>query len=124
MVILLVEDDFQVQFFIWKLLKSQGFTVLTASNGEAALAAYRNSAGPIDLLLTDVDMPGLNGIELYRIIASERPGIKAVVMSGDLEAKEQSQMLGLPFLQKPFELAAIEQKIQTALGPVPHSHSR
>jgi hypothetical protein len=49
MVILLVEDDLHVQYFIWKLLKATGFTVLTAGNGEFALEALRNHLGPIDL---------------------------------------------------------------------------
>ena len=53
MVILLAEDDVGVQFFIWKLLKTDGYTVLTAGDGEAGLEASRNHPGPIDLLLTD-----------------------------------------------------------------------
>jgi DNA-binding NtrC family response regulator len=116
MVILLVEDELQVRFFIWKLLKSEGFTVLTASNCEAALAVCRNCSGPIDLLLTDIEMPGLNGLELYRIIAAERPGIKAIVMSGNGEVREQSEAIRLPFLQKPFRLSDLADIIHSALG--------
>jgi two-component system, cell cycle sensor histidine kinase and response regulator CckA len=118
MAILLVEDDIQVQFLIWKLLKADGFTVLTASSGEAGLKVARNHSGPIRLLLTDMGLPGISGLELYQKIVLERPGIKAVVMSGDLTAREQSESAGLPFLQKPFQALAVREKIRTALGSI------
>ena len=57
MVILLVDDNIGIQFYVWKLLKDAGFTVLTADDGIAALEASRNYPGVIDLLLSDVDMP-------------------------------------------------------------------
>ena len=116
MVILLVEDDEQVRFFVCELLKSEGLTVLPASSGEAALAMFSNYSGSIDLLLTDFEMPGLNGIELCRIVASERPEIKVVVMSGDLEAKAQAEMFGLPFVQKPFERSAMREVLYQTGG--------
>lgn len=116
MVILLVEDEPHVQFFIWKLLKAEGFTVLTAGNGEAAQKICREHHGHIDLLLTDFEIPGMNGLELSRIVKAERPDIKAVVMSGALKAREQSQMAGLPFLQKPFQPSAMRQIIGEVLG--------
>lgn len=115
-VVLLVDDDVFVQFFVWKLLKADGFTVLPAGSGESALETCRSHHGSIDLLLTDMQMSGMNGLELYSAIAAERPGITAVIMSGDPEAREQSARAGLPFLQKPFHLAAMRETIQTALG--------
>jgi len=57
MVILLAEDDVGVRFLIWKLLKADGFTVLSTGDGMAALEASRQYRGPIDLLLWDVAMP-------------------------------------------------------------------
>jgi CheY-like chemotaxis protein len=102
MVILLAEDDVQVQYSLWKLLKSDGFTVLTGGNGAFALEASRNHPGPVDLLLTDMEMPRMGGLELAETIAAERPGIKVLIMSGDLRDREQASMNGLPFLQKPF----------------------
>ena len=117
MVILLAEDDVGVQFFIWKLLKADGYTVLTAGDGEAGLEASRNHPGPIDLLLTDLEMPRMDGQELYRRIASERPGIKVLMMSGALAERERVSMNGLPFLQKPFTATALRDAIQVALGP-------
>src|SRR5260370_26267057 len=78
MVILLVEDDVHIQYFIWKLLKADGFTVLTAGNGELALEASRSHPGPIDLLLTDMQMPRMSGLELCRNISEQRPGINVL----------------------------------------------
>jgi two-component system, cell cycle sensor histidine kinase and response regulator CckA len=106
MVILLVDDDVGVQFFVWSLLKAEGFTVLTAGDGIAALEASRNHSGAIDLLLSDVAMPRMDGLELRKTIAAERPGIKVLMMSGEASGKEQVSMSGLPFLQKPFTLTA------------------
>jgi len=64
MVIILAEDDVDVQFYIWKLLKADGFTVLTADDGQAALELSRSVPGTIDLLLSDMDMHRMSGLEL------------------------------------------------------------
>jgi DNA-binding response OmpR family regulator len=119
MVILLVEDDVYVQYFIWKLLKADGFTVLTAGNGVFALEASRSHPGTIDLLLTDMEMPRMSGLDLARNIRAERPGIKTLVMSGDLRGREQVSVNGLPFLQKPFTVTALRDSIEALLGPIP-----
>ena len=119
MVILLVEDDVHVQHFIWKLLKADGHTVLASRDGKAALEASRKHSGIIDLLLSDVEMPRMGGLELFRNIAAERPGIKVLMMSGALEGRDQVSMSGLPFLQKPFTETALRDSIKALLGPIP-----
>lgn len=119
MVILLVEDDVQVQFLIWKLLKADGFTVLIADSGESALELCRNHLGPVDLLLTDLDLPRIDGLELCKAITAERPRTKAVVMSGALRAREQVSTDGLPFLAKPFGPAALRNCIENTLSLAP-----
>jgi two-component system, cell cycle sensor histidine kinase and response regulator CckA len=119
MVILLVDDDVGVQFYIWKLLKADGFTVLTAGDGKAALEVSRNYPGSIDLLLSDVDMPQMDGLELWQNIAAERPGIKVLMMSGDLWARERASMSGLTFLQRPPTATALRNSIEALLGPIP-----
>ena len=106
-----------LQFFIWKLVKAEGFTVLTAGDGGLALEASRSHLGPIDLLLTDVEMPRMSGLELCRNISAERPGIKVLVMSGDLREREHVSVNGLPFLQKPFTPVALRESIEALLGP-------
>jgi two-component system cell cycle sensor histidine kinase/response regulator CckA len=123
MVILVAEDDVHVQFLAWKLLKAAGFTVLKADNGEAALELARNHPGIIDLLLADVAMPRMSGLELCRIIAA-RPEMKLLMMSSDLRNREQASMNGLPFLQKPFSREALQESIATVLGPAPSSSGR
>jgi DNA-binding NtrC family response regulator len=114
-VILLVDDEIPIQFLVWKMLKTEGFTVLAASSGESALKTCRGYSGSIDLLLTDMEMSQINGVELYQILAAERPGIKAVIMSGDPGNQEQSAIIGLPFLQKPVQVSTMRQVIETAL---------
>jgi DNA-binding response OmpR family regulator len=118
MVILLVEDDVGIQFFVWRLLRANGLSVLTASDGIAALEVSRNHPGAIDLLLSDVGMPRMGGLELCNNIAVERPGIKMLMMSGDLRLREQASMNGLPFLQKPFTPTALRDSIEALLGPI------
>ena len=119
MVILLAEDDVLVRFFIWKLLKADGFTVLAAGDGKGALEASRNYSGSIELLLSDVNTPLLNGLDLLNSIAAERPGIKVLMMSNGLRGREQVSMIGLPFLQKPFTPTALRDSIERLLGPIP-----
>ena len=119
MVIVLAEDDEVLQWAIWILLKAEGFTVLTADDGKAALEASRNYSGIIDLLLSDVDMPRMGGLELSQTIAAERPGIKVLMMSGGVRGIEQVRMRGLPFLQKPFTATALRDSIEALLGPIP-----
>ena len=119
MVVLLAEDDVQLQYFISKLLQADGFTVLNAANGELALEASRSHPGPIELLLTDIQMPRMDGLELSRNIRAERPGIKVLVMSGDLRGREHAALNGLLYLQKPFTLAALWDSIAALLGQIP-----
>jgi DNA-binding response OmpR family regulator len=118
MVILLAEDDVQIRYFIWKLLKADGFTVLASGNAEFALKASRDYPGHIDLLLTDTEMPGISGLELCRNITAERPGIKTLVMSGDLHWRDQVALNGLPFLHKPFTANVLRNSIEALLCPV------
>jgi DNA-binding NtrC family response regulator len=118
MVILVAEDDVGVQFLIWKLLRGAGLTVLTARTGEAALQASRNHTGPIDLLLSDIEMPQMGGLELWRIISKERPGIKVLLISEEPQSKQHPSMSRLPFLQKPFTLTSLQDSIESLLGPI------
>lgn len=117
MVILCAEDDEKIRLLLLKLLQADGFTVLTVGDGEAALEASRNHPGHIDLLLSDVGMPRMNGLELCKVIAAERPETKVLMMSGDLGWREQVSMLGVPFMQKPFTATAVRQSIEALLGP-------
>jgi two-component system, cell cycle sensor histidine kinase and response regulator CckA len=120
MVVLLAEGDVQLQYSIWKVLKADGFTVLNFGNGELALEASRSHPGPIELLLTDIQMPRMDGLELSRNIRAERPGIKVLVMSSDLRGRDHAALNGLLYLQKPFTLAALRDSITALLGQPVH----
>ena len=80
--ILLVEDSEPVRRLTRKILVSQGYTVNEAENAEQALKLQESSHGPVDLLLTDVVMPGMNGKELYNKMVEKLPDLKVLYMSG------------------------------------------
>ena len=119
MVVLLAENDVGVRFTVWNLLMNDGFTILSAGDGIAALELSRNYQGTIDLLLSDMDIPLMRGLGVCQIIAAERPGIKVLIMSGGLQGREQAHMNGWPSLQKPFTATALRQSIKALLGPTP-----
>jgi CheY-like chemotaxis protein len=112
-VVLLVEDDECVRFCVLKLLEVSGFRVLTADDGISALEASRNYSGRIDLLLSDVDMPRMDGVELCRILASERPETKVVLMSGGMWGRDLPRV---PLLCKPFTITALQDCIERSLS--------
>jgi CheY-like chemotaxis protein len=116
MVILLVEDDISLQYLVWRLLTDDGVTVLLASSGPAALEVSRRHRGPIDVVLTDLEMPKMNGLELSRILVAERPGTQVLTMSGDSRWQESVASEGLPFLQKPFGLGALRAAVGALAG--------
>jgi len=124
MVILVAEDNDDFRFAISNILKADGFTVLTTYDGRAALELSRCYPGTIDLLLSDIEMPFMGGQELCQNIAVERPGIKVLLMSGGVDAKEQARLNGLPFLQKPVTATALLHSIKALLGPMPNLRAR
>jgi CheY-like chemotaxis protein len=120
MVILCAEDNVWALLIIRTLLQADGFTVLTAANAEAALEASRNYHGPVDLLLASTEMPGMSSLELCRNIKLDRPGIKVLMMSGDLQGRDRASTIGFPFVQEPFNATALRDSIEALLGPIPH----
>jgi CheY-like chemotaxis protein len=80
--VLIVEDDDAVRAVTRRALARFGYTVLIAAGGEEALRVAREHAGKIDLLLTDVMMPGMNGVEVAARISEISPGIRVFYMSG------------------------------------------
>ena len=80
--ILLVEDEPDLRRLARIVLETNGYRVLEAAAGEEAIQQCRHCPGPIDLLLTDVVMPGLSGRQLAEQIRSLRPGLRTLFMSG------------------------------------------
>jgi two-component system cell cycle sensor histidine kinase/response regulator CckA len=116
--ILLVEDNTQVREVTCGILERQGYTVLPASCAEEALRLSGDHAGTIDLLLTDVIMPGMSGKELSEQLSHERAGLKTLFVSGHTgEVVVSHDVLepGVAFLQKPFTLLDLTRKVRQVL---------
>jgi len=116
--ILLVEDEESVRELIAEALKTQGYNVLLAGNGQEALALAAPANCHIDLMITDVVMPGMSGRELATRLAQSRPGLRVLFLSGYTEdAIVHHGVLdpGTAFLQKPFSLDALACRVREAL---------
>ncbi|MBZ5655578.1 MAG: response regulator [Acidobacteriia bacterium] len=120
--ILLVEDEVNLRRLARQYLETQGYKILEAEDGAAALQIAAGHKGPIDLVLTDVVMPGMNGRELARHISAQRPDLRVLFMSGYTENEiGHNGMLdaGINLLQKPFSLPALKDKVREILGSEP-----
>ncbi len=113
--ILLVDDEQSVRAIVLKILRRAKYNVLEAENGEAALKIADTHPGKIDLVLSDMYMPGLRGPEVVERLAPKRPGLRALFMSG---YADQDARTGVPaganFISKPFsgqELAAAVEAV-------------
>ena len=118
-VVLLVEDEAPVRAFAVRALQLRGYTVLEADGGERALEILQDPDLLVDVFVTDVIMPGLDGPAWVRRALKSRPGTKVIFMSGyarnflDDEACETYQSV---FLPKPFSLTALSQAVQKQLS--------
>jgi two-component system cell cycle sensor histidine kinase/response regulator CckA len=116
--ILLVEDEDAVRTFGARALRGKGYDVLEASNGDNALEVLENTDKTIDLVISDVVMPGLDGPSLVRILRAERPGLKVIFISGyaeDTYRDELDEENGVHFLPKPFSLKELATKVKEVL---------
>ena len=116
--ILLVEDETPLRKLILQVLKSAGHRVLEAASGDEALVLSTRHLGPIDLLLTDVIMPGMSGLELVAKLRNRRPTMAILFMSGyDNElVNKKSLETTASFLPKPFSPRALLKHINSLLG--------
>jgi two-component system cell cycle sensor histidine kinase/response regulator CckA len=117
--ILLVEDEESVRQLVRDTLEAKGYRVIEGGDGEAGLAAATNHEGKIDLVITDVVMPGLGGRELVERLLKTRPGTKVLYLSGyteDAILSEGTIENGTAFLQKPFTLQNLSRKVREVLA--------
>jgi two-component system, cell cycle sensor histidine kinase and response regulator CckA len=118
LIVLVVDDDNLVRGVTRRALTRQGYMVLEAGAGKEALAICKEREGHIDLLLTDVVMPEMNGFELANQIKARYPGVPVLYVSGYAEesvVSEQFAKLGAVFLRKPFTLEELVGKVKEML---------
>ena len=101
-----------------EILESTGYTVLQAGDGPSALELLRRHTGPLDLLVTDVVMPGMSGPDVAGAVAAMRPGAQVLYISGYTDSSVgQHGVLepGIAFLQKPFAADVLTRKVREVL---------
>jgi two-component system, cell cycle sensor histidine kinase and response regulator CckA len=118
-VILVAEDDPVVRNLINTVLTRSGYAVLLACDGIEAIQISRRHTGPIDLLLSDVTMPRLGGLELVRCLREDRPGLKALLISGRTSSEVAQGNTSFDFLAKPFLPVALKARIEAMLAGDP-----
>ena len=119
---LIVDDDEITCNLLEEVLSKEGYLVDKASDGRQALVLAAGTAGAIDLLVTDMVMPGMSGRALAERIQRERPGMPVLYVSGHAEEAISAQGLagpGADFLQKPFTPEALSRKVREALDRRP-----
>ena len=118
-VILIAEDEVMVRNLVRHLLTAEGHEILAAADGYEALELSRKYDGTIDLLITDVKMPRMDGLVLIERLVKERPNIRILVMSGHASEELRGRDAGFSFLQKPFLPGVFRQKVREVLGDTP-----
>jgi PAS domain S-box-containing protein len=116
--VLVVEDHASVRRLLHRILEGAGYRVLETSNGSEALDLADGHAGRIDLLLTDLNMPGMDGLELAEQLSASRPNLRVLVLSGDctcLEQQIQARVPGGRCMQKPFKREALLSEVRAAV---------
>ena len=116
--ILLVEDETVVRHLVAEILENSGYTVMQAGDGPSALELLRRHSGKLDLLVTDVVMPGMSGPEVAQAVTSMRPGTQVLYTSGYTDSAIGHHGVlepGIAFLQKPFSADDLTRKVRTLL---------
>jgi len=116
--ILLVEDNDEVRSLLTTVLTDSGYKVLSAENGARALDVYNKNAGQFDLVVSDVVMPVMNGMELYRQLQKQNPEARVILMSGHTDQMVSIEDLDparVNLLSKPFPTAKFTATIREAL---------
>jgi len=117
--VLLVEDEDAVRLFGARALRNKGYSVLEAENGEGALDVISSYDGVIDLIISDVVMPGMDGHTLIGLVRHELPDVKVILMSGYAEDVFQGEIgrdTSIKFLPKPFSLKGLAAKVKEVMG--------
>jgi two-component system cell cycle sensor histidine kinase/response regulator CckA len=114
----LVEDEDAVRRFGVRALQNKGYKVLEARDGEDALQMLKSNDGKVDLVITDVMMPGVDGPTLIRRVRETHPGLKVIFISGYAEdsfRKRLGEGEQVHFLPKPFSLQQLAGKVKEVM---------
>ena len=117
--VLLVEDEDPVRVFGARALRNRGYTVIEAKSGESALEALHSAEEPIDLLITDVVMPHMDGPDLVRHVRETHPDLKVIFISGYTEDAFRQRLdsdSDIHFLPKPFNLKQLATKVKEVIS--------
>ncbi|MHB1862339.1 MAG: response regulator [Gemmatimonadaceae bacterium] len=125
--VLVAEDEAAVRAIVGRVLEDNGYIVLLAEDGAAALAMARAHPGTIDLLLTDLVMPGMTGRQLATAVQAEWPEVDLIFMSGytdDAGVRQGVLSEGMRYLQKPFQAATLTQAVRDVLDAAQRRRSK
>jgi CheY-like chemotaxis protein len=116
--LLLVDDEAAVRESVRRLLERHGYTVIEAQNGADAIRLYNGTAAGVDLVLTDLTMPGMDGYELAEQLRSRHPGLKVLFMSGYAErlmTSDRATQAGTGYVEKPFSVDTLLRRLREVL---------
>ncbi len=118
--VLVVDDHDVTRQTIQRMLEAGGFTVVTASSGTEALDRLARQRDDIDIVLSDVTMPGMNGIDLSYKIREQYPTLPVAIVSGDVSELEKSIIgrFDVPFIKKPFHAESLFSAVREAMRSV------
>ena len=115
--VLVVDDEELTRQTITRMLEAGGFTVVTAANGAEALEYLSKRSADVDIVLSDVTMPEMNGIDLSYHIRDRYPRMPVAIVSGDVSDLEKS-IIGradVPFIKKPFHAESLYSAVREAI---------
>jgi CheY-like chemotaxis protein len=113
--VLLVEDEAPIRMLLARTLETSGYTVLQANDGKEALEVAKGKMGPIELLVTDIVMPKLGGIDLAKELLALRPALRVLFLTGYTDSAAPALDESKGFLQKPFTSRALLHEVRRLL---------
>lgn len=114
--ILIMDDETHVLYFMSQVFNPMGYGTLTAQSGESALNYLESCQGKIDLVLADLGLPGIDGVEVIRQIRAKDTNLPILVLSANTHRKEECEMLGIEgFVAKPYSLEDLRDQIEVIL---------
>jgi PAS domain S-box-containing protein len=122
--VLVVDDEISLRHLLEATLISKGYRVVTAANGLDAIEYLGKLSNPVDAVLLDLNMPGANGLDVFKVIRMGRPDIKVLILSGNLTREARLELQGLGqnnFIQKPYALDDVGRNLRALLDKKPTS---